>query len=205
MNRVGERKTRSDKKKDVKPLVKTEVKESIQRISHITFMPIKDVCEFLTVYAANDRVTLDKLTKFIKRSVRIGNTFYNGDSEAQPITKRFSDSREKVTIKFKRDDFERISTLAYAMDCTPTRATAIFLTQGVRNVGAVNAFVRKYLAEELSPRQVEELRQILTYTHRYDNDNHSWASVLSAIVGDVRPAMRSLREIVDEFIWEHKR
>ena len=205
MKRVGERKTRSDKKRDVKPLVKSEVKEAVMRISHITFMPIKDVCEFLTVYAANDRNTLDRLTKFIKRSVRLDNTLYNGDSEAIPITKRFSDSREKVTIKFKRDDFERISTLAYAMDCTPTRATAILLTQGIRNVGAVNAFVRKYLAEELTPRQMEELRQILSYTHRYDDDNHSWASALSAIVGDVRPAMRSLREIVDEFLRSHKR
>lgn len=205
MKRVGERKTRSDKKRDVKPLVKSEVKEAIMRISHITFMPIKDVCEFLTVYAANDRNTLDRLTKFIKRSVRLDNTLYNGDSEAIPITKRFSDSREKVTIKFKRDDFERISALAYAMDCTPTRATAILLTQGVRNVGAVNAFVRQYLSEELTPRQLEDLRQILSYTHRYDDDNHSWLSVLSAIVGDIRPAMRSLREIVDEFINDHKR
>lgn len=205
MKRVGERKTRSDKKKDVKPLIKSEVKEAIVRLSHITFMPIKDVCEFLTVYAANERNTLDRLTKFIKRSVRLDNTLYNGDSDAIPITKRFSDSREKVTIKFKRDDFERISALAYAMDCTPTRATAILLTQGIRNVGAVNAFVRKYLAEELTPRQLEDLRQILSYTHRYDDDNHSWLSVLSAIVGDIRPAMRSLREIVDEFIHDHKR
>lgn len=205
MSGAVERKVRSDKKRDVKPLIKVEVKDAIRRLSHITFMPVKDVCEFLTVYAANDRQTIDKLSKFFKRGIPIGSTYYNGHSDATPITKRFSDNREKVTIKFKRDDFELISSLAYAMDCTPTRATAILLTQGVRNVGAVNAFVRKYLSKELTPNQLEDLRQILSYTHRYDNDNHSWVSVLSAIVGDIRPAMRSLREIVDEFIREHRR
>lgn len=205
MKEVAGRKVRSDKKRDVKPLIKVEVKEAILRISNITYMPIKDVCEFLTVYAANDRDTLERLSKFIRYSIRIGNTVYIENSEAIPITKRFYDAREKVTIKFKGDDYQRISSLAYAMDCTPTRATAILLTQGVRNVGAVNAFVRKYLSKELTASQLEDLRQILSYTHRYDDDNHTWLSVLSAIVGDIRPAMRNLREIVDEFIREHKR
>lgn len=204
MVRAGERKVRSDKKRDVKPLIKIEVKEAILRISHITFMPIKDVCEFLTVYAANDRRTIEKLSVFFQRDIPISGTYYFGHSDAIPITKRFFDKREKVTIKFKRDDFKSISDIAYAMDCTPTRATAILLTQGVRNVGAVNAFVRKYLEKELTAAQLEDLRQILSYVHKYDGDNHTWLSVLSAIIGDIRPAVRSLREIVDEFLREHK-
>lgn len=204
MNREVERKVRSDKKRDVKPLIKVEVKDAIHRISHVTHTPVKDVCEFLIVYAIKDRQTIDYLSNFFKRSIGISSTFYNGNINAPPITKRLTGNREKVSIKFKRQDYEIISALAYAMDCTPTRVTAILLTTSVRNVRAVNAYVNGYLRGNLAESQVQELRQVLSYIHRYDNDNHSWMSLLSAIVGDIRPAMRSIREMVEEFIRNHK-
>lgn len=205
MNREVGRKVRSDKKREVKPLIATEVKDAIYRISHITHTPVKDVCEFLVVYVANDRQSLDTLSRHFKRSINVNRTYYVGHIDAEPISKRLSGNREKVTTKFMRQDYEVICALAYAMDCTPTRATAILLTQAVRNVSAVNAYVREYLNDELTDSQMRDLRQVLSYVHRYNNDNYSWASVLSAIVGDVRPATRSLRELVSEFIREIKR
>lgn len=198
MSRGVGRKVRSDKKRDVKPLIATEVKDAIFRLSHITHTPIKDVCEFLIVYATNDHQTLDILSRHFRRSVNVGTTYYIGSMDAQPIARRILGAREKVTIKFKRDDYEVISTLAYAMDCTPTRASAILLTRAIRNVGAVNAYVREYLVEELTASQLRDLRQVLSYTNRYGGDGHSWSSVLSAIVGDVRPAT----QLVSEFIRE---
>lgn len=205
MNRAVERKVRSDKKRDVKPLISIEVKDAIHRISHVTHTPVKDVCEFLIVYVAKDRDTINDLSKFFRRPIRIDSTVFLGNIDNPSVSKREKGNCEKVSIKFKADDYELVSALAYALDCAPTRASAILLTSAVRNVRAVNEYVKEYMHEELSPSQISELRQLLSYVNQYSDDNHSWMSLLSAIVGDIRPAIMQLRDMVSEFIADKKK
>lgn len=198
--KVGERKVRSDKKREVKPLIPVEEKEAIYRISNITFTPVKDVCEFLTTFILRDRDTIDALSKHFKRNIVINNTYYKGDIYTHTINKRLTVTTGLVTIKFKRNDYELISALAYALDCTPTRVTAILLESATSNIKAVNEYVREYLIEELTDSQMRELRKILSHVNRHNNDNSSWLSILSTVVGDIRPATRRLYEIVEEFL-----
>ncbi|MER2109208.1 MAG: hypothetical protein ABS949_19975 [Solibacillus sp.] len=205
MQKVGERKTRSDKKRTVIPVLQLDIKDAIFRLSHVTHTPIKDVCEYLVVYVIKDRETLDILSRQFKRGITLNTTHYFGDLNSPPIEKRIKTATVRVTVRFTGQDYDTISALAYALDCTPTRATSILLSMAIQNVAAVNAYVRDYLVDELSEGQLRELRQLLTYVNRYSNDNHSWLTLLSAIIGDIRPAMRSLREIVNEFIRNHKR
>jgi len=197
---VGERRQRSDKKREVKALVPVDVKEAIFRLSHVTNTPLKDVSEFLTVFVMKERDAINELSKHFKRSVGIDSTFYNGNINAHTVDKRLRVPGELISIKFKRNDYELISALAYALDCTPTRATAILLEQASRNIKAVNEYVYINMVSELTEGQIRELRKVLSYVNRYDNDRSSWMSLLSAIVGDIRPATRRLREIVEDFL-----
>ena len=198
--KVGQRKERSDKKKEVQPLIPTTVKENINRLSHITNQPIKDICEYLVVFALKDKQTFDTLTIYFKRSFFIDPTYYNGHLDAPSIEKRLKVPTEKVTIKFKKLDYELISTMAYALDCTPTRATSILLEMAAHNIKAVNEYVHQYLVEELTDSQMRNLRKVLSYVNRYSDENNSWVTVLSTVVGDIRPATRKLYELVDEFL-----
>jgi len=200
MSGAGEKRERSDKKRQVKPLIPLDVKEAIHRISHITNTPIKDVCEFLALFVVQDNETLNKLSKYFKRGVVLGNTYYNGNIDAETIEKRLQVPSELVNIKFKRDDYEHIANLAYALDCTPTRTTGILLEHAARNVKAVNGYVYQNLVSGLTDGQMRELRKVLTYINRHNDDRSSWMTILSMIVGDVRPATRKLRELVEEFL-----
>lgn len=198
--KVGQRKERSDKKKEIKPLIPSEAKEYITRLSHITDKPIKDICEYLVVFALKDKQTFDTLTIYFKRSFFIDPTYYNGHLDAPSIEKRLKGPTEKVSIKFKKEDYELISTLAYALDCTPTRATAILLEMAAHNIKAVNEYVHKYLVDELTESQMRNLRKVLSYVNRYSNENSSWLTVLSTVVGDVRPSTIKLHDLVAEFL-----
>ncbi|MBQ0137936.1 MAG: hypothetical protein KBT36_01420 [Kurthia sp.] len=203
MSGIGHRKVRSDKKREVKPRLPIETKEAIYRISHITHMPVKDVCEYLTTFALRNLQIIDSLSKYFKRSIRFNTTYFLGDINVPTVHKRLGIPGELVTIKFKSADYETISTLAYALDCTPTRTTAILLELAATNIQAVNQYVYEYLIEELSESQISELRKVLSHVNRYNNDNSSWLSILSALVGDVRPATRKLQEIVEEFLSDN--
>jgi len=197
---VGERKQRSDKKREVKPLIPVDAKEVIFRLSHITHTPLKDVGEFLTVFMLQDKDALTDLSEHFKRSVGIDNTLYNGNINARTIDKRLRVPSDLVAIRFKRIDFERICVLAFALDCTPTRATAVLLEQATRDIKAVNEYVYINMKHELTDGQMNELRKVLSYVNRYNNNSHSWMSLLSSIVGDIRPATKKLYELVNEFL-----
>ena len=161
---------------------------------------MKDVCEFLTRYIMEDNESLNVITKHFKRTVIINGIFHNGNIDAPALPKRLNVDSEQVTITFRKSDYESICSIAYAIDCTPTRTTAILLQHAVCNVKAVNEFVYINMTHELTNGQINELRKVLSYVNR-DNDNHSsWASLLSKIVGDVRPATKKLYEIVNEFL-----
>lgn len=200
MNKVGHRKERSDKKREVKPLIPSISRENIFRISHVTQTPIKDICEFLVVHMLRDRNTIELLSKHFKRNVGIGSTLYRGDLGNVPVSKRLKVESGLVTIKFKREDYELICALAYALDVTPTRATAILLELGTKNIKAVNEYVHEYMVGEISDSRMRELRRVLSFVNQYNEDNSSWLSLLSTIVGDIRPATKKLYELVEEFI-----
>lgn len=198
--KVGERKERSDKKREVKPLIPLDVKDAIHRLSHVTHKPVKDVCEFLTVYILRDTATINTLSRHFKRSIQLGNTYYRGDINNPGVSKRLKVPSDHVSGKYKKNDFEIISTLAYALDCTPTRVNAILLESATRNIKAVNEYVHEYMTEELSDSQMRELRKVLSYVNQYNDDNSSWLSILSAVIGDIRPATTKLYELVEEFL-----
>ena len=184
----------------MKPLIPIDTKETVHRLSHITATPIKDVCEFLICYVMRDKETIDVLSSHFKRSVMISETFYNGNINIENIGKRLNEPGELVSITFKKPDYELISALAYALDCTPTRTTSILLQHAKCDIRAVNEYVYIYMNHQLTEGQIKELRKVLTYINSYNNDAVSWAAILSKIVGDVRPATRKLRDLVEEFL-----
>lgn len=203
MVKVGQRKERSDKKREVKPLIPTEEKEKIHRIAHITDKAIKDVCEFLIVFLIRDIDTIDMLSKHFKRDIVIHKIYYMGDINVVTVSKRLKGETDTVSVKFKREDFEIISALAYALDCTPTRVTAILLEAALRNVKAVNKFIYDYMTEELSNVQMIKLRKVLSYVNKQSDEideYSSWLTTLSTIIGDIRPATKKLYELVDNYL-----
>lgn len=202
LSSVGERgrKERSDKKRQVKPIIAIDTRETIHRIGHITAKPIKDVCEFLICYVVRDVETINVLSSYFRRNVIINETFHNGSLEVEHIGKRLNEPGEQVSITFKKPDYELICAYAYGLDCTPTRTTAILLQHATCDIKAVNEYVFRNLKQELTDGQIKELKKVFRYINYYNDDVITWASILSKIVGDVRPATKTLYDLVEEFL-----
>lgn len=172
----------------------------IHRLSHITHTPLKDVSEYLVNYVSNDVHTLQTLAKYFKRGVQIDNTFYNGNPSNRGIAKRITSETDIISIKFTQRDYDKIAALAYGLDLTPTRTTAVLLELASQNVRAVNEYVYENMVSELTDNQMSELRKVLSYVNRNNKNNSTWLGLLSRIVGDVRPASKKLFQIVHEFL-----
>lgn len=205
MSRVGNRKIRSDKKRDVKPTINIDLKDAIYRLAYITQTAVKDVCEQLVRYAINDGDILGELALNFKRDIRLHNTFFNGHRNFNPIAKREGGETERISLRLVENDYEILTALAYALDVRPTRVCALLLDAGMSDYRFVNNYVMRYLHGKISDQNTKELREILRYMNKVSGEHHTMASLLSAIVDEVREPVTRIKEAVGEFVIKHWR
>lgn len=199
------RKARSDKKREVQPVINIELKDAIYRLSYITYTPVKDVCERLCFYVLNDNYAINQLAQYFKRDVRLGNTLYCGHISNKSVSKRESGENERVTVRFKQSEYDSIAIFGYALDCTPSRTVAILLNIAMRNIAYVNRYIKEYLEGNLTEIQMRELRGILKYVNHTSDKKQSWMAILGAIVDEVNSPIARVKDVIGEFLDDIKR
>lgn len=200
MRKGSARKVRSDKKREVKPVIKLELKDAIYRLSYITYTPVKDVCEQLCFYVLYDKRIIEHLSKYFKRDVRLTNTLYFGNSTSKTVSKRDKGENQRVSVRFTQDVYDSIAVLSYAMDCTPSRTVAILLNIAMKNITYVNRYMGEYLDGHLSEQQMRELRGVLKYVNHTSDAQQSWMAIIGTILDEVSAPMTRVKDAVSEFL-----
>lgn len=116
MNSVGEWKQRSDKKRDIKPTISIELKETIYHLSDFTKIPVKDVCQYMTMLVLRDRKSIEQLSQFFQRDLWLGNTLFLGTLLNKSVSKHAQENSGRVTIGFSKQEYEAIVLLRNALD-----------------------------------------------------------------------------------------
>lgn len=197
---AGQRKIRSDKKKDVKPTLSFELKDTIYRLSYITYTPVKNIGEALCIDAMYNQKIITSLASHFKRNIKIGNTMYIGNRDSNQIPKRLPAPTDKITIRFKQAHFDFIYDLAYALNVSPSRVVAILLQYAMSDMATVNRFIVSYLEHELTTNQLKELKEVLRYINQNSQHHHSWYAFLSAIVDETNGTVTRLKEMITNFL-----
>lgn len=211
MKRVGERKVRSDKKRDVQPTISVELKDCIYRLSYITNTPVKTVAEEICRDGIQNNKVLSYLSQSFRRDVRIDNTLYMGEVERLSVRKRSANGKtERISIRFKSNMYENLSVLAYALDCSVARACGLLLDATVREVDFINEFVKRYLSEHIDENRMSELKKVLKYINANSpyTDEVSWLAFVSYLMSEVKVSAEKVHETVSDFVvsnWKSKK
>lgn len=200
VKREVERKVRSDKKREVKPVIKLELKDAIYRLSYITYTPVKDVCARLCMYVITDKHMIGQYARYFQRDIRLENTLYFGSSSNKRFTKRDPGETSRVTVRFTQAEYDSIAILSYALDCTPSRTVAILLYAAMRHLKYVNRYVKEYLDGHLSENQMRELRGVLKYINLKNEASQSWMSLIGTIVDEVSAPITRVKDAVSEYL-----
>ncbi|KGA83793.1 hypothetical protein KQ41_07095 [Lysinibacillus fusiformis] len=204
------RKKRKDAKVDYKPTVPIPLKTSIERLSVITGIVVKDVADHLVVSALNSVEVISYISKCFQRDLRFNNTLFFGNTENPTVTKRHPPgTTDRVSLRVSQNTDHLIGSIAYALRCTPHTACAALLEQAMLNYDIVNDFIRNYLVNGLDEDRLNELQKVMNYINSMDNTfEYSWADLLSLIAREVNAPITSPNEMVDEFIinnWRDNR
>ena len=201
------RKVRSDKKREVQPTISIQLKDAIYRLSYITNTPVKDVAERICSDGIISRKVLNGLSQHFRRSVRLENTMYIGDL-GRPSLQRKSPAgqTERIGIRFRQHTFENISVLAYALDCTPSRATALLLDASIHNSDFINQYFQEHLTRQLDDHRMSELKKVLKYINANNpyEETISWGLLLSYIYEEIKDGAITVSESITTFINKWK-
>ncbi|MCM3169477.1 hypothetical protein [Peribacillus frigoritolerans] len=201
------RKTRSDKKRDIKPTISTNLKDCIYRLSYITNTPVKVVVEVLCEKGLKSRKVIDYLSNYFRRDFKFLNTVYMGDLERESLQRKYqSGKNERISTRFKQETYEEISLLSQALDVTPSKATSLLLDASIRNTNLLNAFVKTYLHDHIDETRMKELKQVLKYINKNNpyKEEISWFTLLSMIFEDVKDSTTNIKEVIHSWIDKYR-
>lgn len=154
--------TRSDKKVDVKPTISENLKTMLYRLSEVLDKPVKDVAERLCNEGCMHTLIIEEMKKWFRRDYHHGVTWVLGNPERPRLRIGTDLYRGKVTIKFKRSDYDQICKLAFALDITPTTTCAVLLMLTLRSKKLMQWYLGMHgnNLDEMKLREVYKLLKI---------------------------------------------
>ncbi|WP_077356051.1 hypothetical protein [Virgibacillus halodenitrificans] len=202
----NKRKTRSDKKKDVKPTISSELKNCIYRLSYITNIPVKDVTEMICMKGMQNKKVIEYLSQYFRRDFYFRKTLFIGSLENESLQNKFrSNKNERITTRFTQEFYEQVYQLSIALDVTPSKATAMLLDASVRNTNLVNAYVKNHLNQQIDKNRMKELRRVLKYINSNNpyNEELTWFSLASLIFDEIKDNTHSIKDKI--YSWMDKK
>ncbi|RHW38686.1 hypothetical protein D1B33_07370 [Lysinibacillus yapensis] len=166
--RAGESRSRSDKKIDVKPTLSINLKDNLYTFAYLCDEPVKDVAEKLCIVGATSKVIIDSMSKWFRRNYVYRNVFVVGHPEQPKLKVNYPKETGKVTIRFKREDYDLISDLSHALDITPTATAGILIKMTLNSM----EFIQQYAQEHLMHLSPERKKRIDLFLNQLWKTNH---------------------------------
>lgn len=181
---VGERKrkTRSDKKKDVKPTISIQLKDSVYRLSFITKKPVKDVCEELVLNSLyGNKEILKELSRYFKRTIQFNNTVFRGSLENKTIYDVTGEENERISFRVTQSVHDFLYDLSYVLACSISKVGAILIYESITDGPFIESYLQGYL-NSLDPSRKKELKQLIKYIKTEIGEGYNLADLLSYLI-----------------------
>lgn len=163
-----ERKQRSDKKRDIKPVISLDLYETISRISYITNQPIKRVGEWLCIQGILSDKVINHLSEHFRRDFCINGSVYRGVLEKIPhrAIRRDENNRARITMRFTQSEYDLLSDLSYALDLTVASATGFLLESALTSAELTHRFIERHIESILDPSRMKQLQEVVQFINQ---------------------------------------
>ncbi|UAL49771.1 hypothetical protein K7887_22660 (plasmid) [Sutcliffiella horikoshii] len=201
---------RKDKKRDVRPTISTKLYITIDRISYITRMPIKDVAEELCERGLDKANVIDHLASYFQRAYWHKTTFYNENLNNTKFlgAKAIKGEKKRISVRFSQTFHERIYHLAYALDTSVSSATGFLLLAACKDADIVNEIVERRMEDHLDEVRVKELKEVVKYINKNNpySEEVSFMHLISYLMDELMKSTEdTFKRAVDKWLEGRKK
>lgn len=204
--KAGQRKVRSDKKRDIKPTIPITLYECISRLSYITNTPIKDVGVTICKKGLYSAAVMEYLANYFKRDYWANNnTLYIGDI-TNPMYQFPKDTlKKRLTMRFKQSDHEEMARLAYSLDVSVSSCANLLLDASIKNTDILNAFISGKVKKELDPQRMKQLREVYKFMNENNpyNEKVSFSMFISVLLDELKQTSFKMSQSLQDWLDKH--
>ena len=169
MERVGERKQRSDKKVEIKPTLSLEFKKELYAFAEVCGEPVKEIAERLVINGMISDYIIESIRKWFRRDYKYStikgrnhNKIAFGEEERPKLKITLQGDTGKITMRLIKEDYDQLAELAHAMDLTPSSTVVVLLRITTKNIEFMNHFVDGM--RDLNNAEIKEVKRFANRT-----------------------------------------
>lgn len=198
------RKTRSDKKRDIKPTITSDLYECISRLSYITDRPIKDVGEAVCMKGLVSEKVIESISPNFKRDYWLNeNRMFKGHGQMthSRILRVYGEKR-RIKIRLDQSTYDKLSDLAHSLDFTISSACSLLLEMSSLDPEIIQAFMDDYIDNNLDEQRKKQLRKVLKFINKHSpyEEDLSLLDLLNFIIEDFRKGTENIKATVDQYL-----
>jgi len=202
------RKTRSDKKRDVKPTVHASLYETVSRLSYITNIPMKDVAENFCLKGLYSLEVIETFKFKFRRSYIFNHstypTIFPGDSsKIGERAVKDAGLRRRITIRFEQDTHDKLAELAFSLDVTVSSATSLLLDTSITNSKNMNDFLEEFAEQSLDEKRKAQLMEVVRYLrskNQFHDTDISFMDILGSIFEEIWEYGKNLKSALEKWL-----
>lgn len=203
MEKGSKRKTRSDKKREIKPTLQQKYFELIHQLSYVSDQPLKVVGEEICMRGICSQDVIEYLSQYFVRDYSFSKySFYLGtfDRDSYVLPKG---EKRRITLRFHRDFYEKIAKLAFSMDKTISSTTALLIETAIQNTCVVNDYLTEYIETNLDPQRTKTLKAFIRFINKnspFSDVEITLSSVIAYYVEELMDQTKDFKESINDWI-----
>ncbi|MEN1990273.1 hypothetical protein [Paenibacillus hubeiensis] len=198
---VEGRKIRSDKKRAIgAPLTQAQY-ERIFVLSYLCELPMKTIGETLTLKGFEEEEVIHTFQGHLRRNLTYkSNRFMIGGLDNEPYALS-GDRGHRLSMRFRSDDHEKISELAYAMDVSVQGATAAIITEVLRQEKVLYDIMALLIKNNLDETTEGQIRRLASQIDaKSPHEYITLSMVLGYALEKAIEEQKKVRLILDDWI-----
>jgi hypothetical protein len=200
------RKTRSDKKTGINPIVTTALYDHLCRLAYVCDRPLKDVGERLVYLGLYNRQVINDLSRLFRRPYWFSDfVMLEGDQEREGVQWQIGQDQHRIGLRFPKDQYEKLKQLAYSLDTSLTKATAILIQVSMHNQDSMINLLSWYVQGQLDQARMKQLEQVIFQINRkstYKEKEISMGELLAFLFSKMGDRTKKISEMVTDWMDE---
>lgn len=173
------------KKREVKPFIDVEKKDTIYKLSFVTGISVMSICEDLCNHAFKKGIG-NELSRYFIRDIQIDGHLFKGKEHApkfEPKSKRL----ERVSMSLDKDSHSYAYDISCAMGCSVARVVAYSIEKSMNDFEYMDHYVEQFLVNKLDEERSSHILTVMKDLNQWNlEEEYSLTSLLFHIADNYR-------------------
>ncbi|MGE7667412.1 hypothetical protein ACQKMN_17060 [Ureibacillus composti] len=173
-------------KREVKPFIDIDVKDTIYKLSFVTGYSVKSICEDLCNQSFKNGLGRE-LSPYFKRGIQIDGSVYQGNKKAERF-EASSEKIERISMKISHNGYEYAYNLSYAMGCSVAKVVAYAIEKSINDFAFLDRYIKQFLSKQIDKERKDMMLKIVKAINKdfVESEEYSIAALLLYIADEYK-------------------